>query len=220
MGTRGEEMIGLLGSHRTGKTTLAQAFAREFNIPFVRTSGSEVFAMLGKDPKVEYPIAERIAIQEAILHAFERQYAEATKRYEVWISDRTPIDLASYMLADIQRSTLVGSSGVATMVTDYVKRCLEATNRSFSTVVLVQPGIPLVEEEGKAPCCPAFIDHINALQAGLLLDQRLMVGHYMIPRRYINLQDRINAVAKAVEHATTMVEVLRKARDAAGIPLH
>lgn len=176
--------------------------------------------MLGKDPKIEYPIGERIAIQEAILHAFERQYAEASKRHEVWISDRTPIDLASYMLADVQRSTLVGAPGVADMVTGYVNRCLEATNRCFSTVVLVQPGIPLVEEEGKAPCCPAFIEHINALQAGLLLDQRLMTGHYMIPRRYTNLKDRIDSVAKAVEHATTMVEVLRKARDAAGISLH
>ena len=176
--------------------------------------------MIGKDPKVEYPIADRIAIQEAILHAFERQYADASRRYEVWISDRTPIDLAGYMLADVQRSTLVGSLGVANMVNDYVKRCLEVTNRCFSTVVLVQPGIPLVEEEGKAPCCPAFIEHLNALQAGLLLDQRLMTGHYMIPRRYTNLRDRIDSVAKAVEHATDAAKVLRTAMDTAGIPLH
>lgn len=212
--------VGLSGSHRVGKTTLAQAFAKEFNIPLVRTSGSEVFAMIGKDPKIEYPIGERIAIQEAILHAFERQYAEASKRHEVWIADRTPIDLASYMLADVQRSTLVGSSGVAEMVTNYVKRCLETTNRCFATVVLVQPGIPLVEEAGKAPCCPAFIEHINALQLGLLLDQRLMTGHYMIPRRFTNLRDRIDSVAKAVEHTVDTARVLRAARDVAGVPLH
>lgn len=176
--------------------------------------------MLGKDPKVEYPIADRIAIQESILHAFERQYIDASKRHEVWIADRTPIDLASYMLADIQRSTLVGSPAVAGMVTDYVKRCLETTNRCFATVVLVQPGIALVEEAGKAPCCPAFIEHINALQSGLLLDQRLMVSHYMIPRRIVDLRNRIDSVAQAVEHATNAVKVMCAARDRAGVSLH
>ena len=46
-------MIGLVGSHRTGKTTLARAFAEDSGIPFVETSTAEVFRRLGYDPKVD-----------------------------------------------------------------------------------------------------------------------------------------------------------------------
>lgn len=210
-------MIGLCGAHRVGKTTLAQAFAQQQDIPFVRTSATEVFNALGKDPKAEYSIEERLGIQEAILHAFERQYADAQNRSMAFIADRTPIDLASYMLADVQRSTFAGKPELAKMVTDYVDRCINSANRWFSTIVLVQPGITLIEESGKAPACPAYIEHINALQTGLLLDERLTVRHYMIPRGYTDLQDRIDSVVNAVSHAVKQTCAMRIAT---GAPVH
>jgi len=194
-------MLGLSGSHRTGKTTLAMEFAKRYDIPFVQTSASAVFELLGKDPKVDYPIEQRIAIQEAILYAFERQYAAAAKMAPLWISDRTPIDLASYMLADVQRETLAGNPAAAQHLLDYVERCLTATNQWFSTVVLVQPGIALVEAPGKAPCCPVNIEHLNALQAGLLLNEKLHARHFVIPRRYTELESRVQAVASATVNA-------------------
>lgn len=213
-------MIGACGAHRCGKTTLAQAFAEQHNIPFVRTSGTEVFALIGKDPKVDYPIEDRIVIQEAILFAFERQYAAARSMSPVWISDRTPIDLASYMLADVKRGTFAGQPGLAEMVNGYVSRCIEATNQWFSTVVLVQPGIKLVEEAGKAPACPAFIEHLNALQLGLLLDERLLSRHYMIPRKVTDLTDRVDAVKNAVECSNKAIQMHRQNMKDAGVHLH
>lgn len=213
-------MLSLCGSHRTGKTTLAMAFAKENDIPFVQTSGSEVFEILGKDPKAEYPIEERIAIQEAILYAFERQYEDARSRAPVFIADRCPIDLASYMMADIQRSTLVAEPALAVMVNDYVRRCVESTSQWFSTVILVQPGIELVEAPGKAPACPAFIEHMNLLQTGLLLDERLLSRHYLIPKRYLTIEDRVRCVQGAVLHALEANMLLQKQRKDAGILLH
>lgn len=189
--------VGCAGAHRTGKTTLAQAFALRSDIPFVRTSASEVFELLGKDPKADYCIESRIVIQEAILYAFERQYAHAAGQSAVWVSDRTPIDLASYMLADVQRATLAGQPELAQYVVNYVKRCIESTNKWFATVVLVQPGIPLVEAVGKAGACAANIEHINLIQAGLLLSENLSCGHYMIPRQFTLLEDRLQALGQA-----------------------
>lgn len=212
--------LGLSGSHRTGKTTLAAAFAEQEKRTFVRTSASEVFALLGKDPKVDYPIGERIAIQEAILYAFERQYQEAEKRDVPWISDRTPIDLASYMMADVMRGTFEGEPEFAMMVNDYVARCIAATNLWFSTVILVQPGIKVVEAPGKAPGCPAYIEHLNVIQAGLLINEDLVVRHYMIPRRFTDLESRIECLKNTMIHAGESNKQMGLQREAYGFALH
>lgn len=194
-------MIGLSGAHRTGKTTLAMRFAQEQDIPFIRTSASEVYRQCGMDPAVDYPIGFRVSVQEAILHTFERQYAEAQKLSKLWIADRTPIDLASYMLADIQRATVAEQPVLANHINDYVQRCLKATNRWFGIVVLVQPGIATVNAEGKALACPAFMEHLNQLQMGLMMDERLGSRHYFIPRRYVALSERMQALTHAARSA-------------------
>lgn len=194
-------MLGLLGAQRVGKSTLANSFAEQQGLLYVQTSASEVFALLGKDPKIEYPIGERLAIQEAILYALERQYAAARAVSQLFITDRTPLDLAAYMLADLQRSTLANQPEVAQMVANYVQRCIEATNRWFAAVVLVQPGIALVEAPGKAPACPAFMEHMNAILGGLMLDDRLNSMHYKILRKHTSLEDRIDCINHVVASA-------------------
>lgn len=212
--------IALTGGHRTGKTTLARAFAEAEGLTFVQTGTTQVFELLGKDPKADYPVGERLAIQEAILFALEKQYAAAATLGPVFIADRCPVDLAGYMLADVQRSTLAGEPAIADMVNDYVRRCIESTNRWFATVVLVQPGIALVEASGKAPACPAYIEHLNLIQSGLLVDERLQSRHYLIPRRYTSLQQRVESVRSAALHAIEATEQLHSRCKKAGIQLH
>lgn len=212
--------IGLSGAHRTGKTTLAQAFAQRNNIPFVRTSASEVFQIIGKDPKLDYPIEERILIQEAILYAFERQYKYASEQSSVWISDRTPIDLASYMLADVQRETLAGQEEMAQFVLNYVSRCIESANRWFQTMILIQPGIPLVNAPGKAGICPANIEHINLIQVGLFYSGDLHSGHYLMPRKFTSLEDRLIIVSNAMKHTERSGQAVSESRLECGMALH
>lgn len=193
--------VALLGAHRTGKTTLARAFAQKHDIPFVQTGASEVFKALGLDPKAEYPIEQRIAIQAAILHAFEAQWLDACTRTTFFISDRSPLDLASYLISDVTRQTLAGQPEVAEAVVHYVARCIQSANRFFSTIVLVQPGIKPVEEEGKAPACPAYMEHLNSLQFGLMMDERLESRTYYIKRRFLGLEDRVTCVEKCLAAA-------------------
>ena len=187
---------------------------------FVETNTSEVFRQLGKDPRAEYDIKERLAIQLCILHACERQYAAARAKSVIFIADRTPIDLASYMLADVQRSCLVGNPAVARAINSYVRQCIDATNQWFSTVVLVQPGIPLVEQVGKAPACPAFIEHISALQMGLLVDEGLKSRHFFIPRRFTSLKDRIDCLSSATNGAVEAMVQVQRLREEAGVTIH
>lgn len=192
-------MIGLSGAHRTGKSTLAQAFAQAQGIPFVATSASEVFQRMGLDPKVDYPVTLRYAIQEMILAAFEAQYTAASKLSRMFIADRTPLDLASYMLADIQRATLHEQETQAEAVVDYVTRCMKAASQHFSMIVLVQPGIKPVEAEGKAPACPAYMEHLNLLMLGMMADARFIVPAYKMPRTTIDLDERLFALHESVK---------------------
>lgn len=60
-------MLGLSGAHRTGKTTLAQAFAKEQDINFLQTSATAVFKAAGLNPAGHLTIEQRIAVQEAML---------------------------------------------------------------------------------------------------------------------------------------------------------
>lgn len=196
------------------------AFAKEVGIPFVQTSISEIFKLIGKCPKADYPIEDRLVIQEAILYALDRQYAEARRQSRVFITDRCPLDLASYMLADVQRETFRGQPRIAAMVNDYVARCIASTNNWFSTVVLVQPGIPLVEAPGKALACTAYIEHLLLIQRGLLTDDRLGSHHYLIPKRFTSMQDRLEALTNAAAHAVEANESIRTKREDAGILLH
>lgn len=191
--------LAFVGAHRTGKSTLADAFAQQAGVPFVQTGASEVFNILGLDPKAEYPIERRISIQAAILRAFEAQWSDAARRSTFFVSDRSPLDLASYLLADVSRQTLAGRPEVAAAVTDYVRACIESANRFFHTIILVQPGIPLVEEKGKAPACPAYMAHLNAIMLGLLGDERLQLAARKMPRAVLALDQRVRAVFNTLQ---------------------
>lgn len=209
-------MIGLSGTHGTGKTTLARAFAQKQDIPVVLTTASGVMHSLGLDPAADYPIDIRIGAQEAILHAFEKQYADATRRTPLFIADRTPLDLASYILADVQRATLLARPEVARLVTIYVQKCFVSLNRWFSTVLLVQPGIQIEPgREGKAGACEAFMEHQNTLLRGLIGDTRSEVKGYVIPRTVTDLDERIkcvgNAFSAAFQHQTAAVQLHKAA---------
>ena len=142
--------IGLTGSHRTGKTTLAKAFGEKFEMHVCLTSASHVFQTLGYSPQEDYPIDIRLDIQEAILKDFARQYKEASDvSNRTFITDRTPIDLMAYTLADISRHAL--SEELENRLARYVQGCLNLCNKYFSTLIVIQPGIELVADATKAP---------------------------------------------------------------------
>lgn len=208
-------MLGLSGSHRTGKTTLAEAFARKHDFLFVRTSASEVFAQMGLDPKAEYPIEQRLVIQTMLLGVFEKQYEKASRERSLWIADRTPIDLAAYMLADVQRGTTQHNPKLGRMVDDYVARCYEVAQRHFSLVLLIPPGIPLRDEPGKAQACPAYVEHIHLLQTGLLCDERCKVRSYRLPRYVTDLDERVDCIEQALGKTVAAWETMKE-----GEPIH
>lgn len=210
--------IALVGSHRTGKSTLAADYSAAVGVPFVRTSAAGTFERLGLDPKAEYPLAARVKIQNAILDDAQAIYAQ---HRGVYVTDRSPLDMAAYMLADVQRTSLVGKPDLAHAVQEFVNRCYDVTNRHFTLLFVVQPGIPVVEEEGKAPGEAAFMEHMNALMLGLASSELYQGVHYYLPRKIIDREQRVtaltNAYTQSVLRARNNLELVCRER---GLQVH
>lgn len=182
-------LLGLCGSQRSGKSTLAKAYAEKHGVFFLETSASAVFRDMGLDPAVTYDFETRLAVQKEILARFNLAYAGAPLDA---ITDRTPIDLMAYTLSECLNDNV--TPALETEVEHYVQACFDSLNRYFSAVVLVQPGIPLVPAPGKASLSRAHIEHISALCLGLTVDARLKIGHFYIHRHHLSIEERLQAL--------------------------
>lgn len=194
-------MIGLCGAHRCGKTTLAKLYAEKAGIKFVETSVSAIFRDLGYDASVTYDFDTRLMIQEEVLKRVDAQYAKHAGTD--FIVDRTPLDMAAYLLADAIGDRV--PPHCQERVAKYVNDCFESTSKRFGIVLLIQPGIPLVVEEGKAAMNVAYIEHLNSLVLGLTVDERLTSHNYYMPRHVLDLEARLAALQQSVERSRNRV---------------
>lgn len=187
--------VGLCGAHRTGKTTLAREFAHRHNIQFVETSVSAIWREMGLDPAASYDFETRLVVQEEILKRVDAKLAHYAGLD--FITDRTPLDMAAYTLADAIHDRV--PAGCQERLAKYVNDCFESTNRRFGIVLLVQPGITAVFEEGKAVINAGYIEHLNSLMLGLTVDERLACAHFYMPRAVLGLKERVDALSAAVD---------------------
>jgi hypothetical protein len=184
--------IGLCGSHRTGKTTLAEAISQKTGMPFVKTSTSEVFKNYGLDPSKPMDFQKRLWIQHKILDTAKHLWHAEKKQF---ITDRTPLDMAAYTLADIQGATEVNFLELE----GYLNRCFEVTNQLFKLLVLIQPGIPLMHEEGKAALNESYLEHLNYLILGLCNDARVRSSFVFLNREVTTLEERIAVIQNELD---------------------
>lgn len=204
-------MLGLVGAHRVGKTTLARAYSEKTGIPFLQTNVGAIFAALGLDPAQPYTFGERLDIQERILSEVDNVFAQYVG--ENIITDRTPIDMLAYTMAEA--TPLVLGEEEELRLKKYMDRCIEVANRRFSALVLVQPGIPLVAEEGKAVASPGYIEHLSAMMLGLIVDERVKPAHFYLPRHLTDMEDRLKALDYVVSRVKQMAFEQRE-----GYPMH
>lgn len=206
-------MHGLSGAQRTGKSTLAKKYAETYGIPYLQTSASGTFDRLGFSPKLDYPLPVRLEIQNEILKDLSAQYKAGGI---IWITDRTPIDLMAYMLADVQRQNVSQEDGKR--IVDYMERCYEVLNRHFTTITIVQPGIPLTEAATSAPANIGYMEHINALALGLAASEKVKIAHFHFERWLTDLDQRViglnNVITRNAKKSIAEVTALQESGQA------
>ncbi|MET2951275.1 AAA family ATPase [Vibrio owensii] len=196
--------IGLSGTHRTGKTALANELSERLEIPFVRTSTSELFREEGLDPSKKLTMDNRIYMQNRILDRALEQWSEHT----CFVTDRTPIDMAAYLLMDYCPFT--ATEFQKHQIIDYVTRCINATNSQFSSLVLVPLAIPIEESELKGVIDPVYMSKHEQLIRGFFVDPDLTPACYTLDRKTIDFEERMDAVMRTVLKSCRKAEALRE----------
>lgn len=184
-------MLGICGSHRTGKTTLARTMAETSGLYFLESKVSDTFKRLGCDPRKDCDFEDRLYVQHQVLYDLERLYLEAPTPH--FITDRTPIDVYAYLLADVQRTTLTPVQE-DDLERFWMETC-RITSQHFNLIMLIQPGIELVDAAGKAPAAPGYVEHISAIILGLTMGrcgESLDTNIILMRREVTDLRERSN----------------------------
>jgi hypothetical protein len=202
--------VGLAGGHSTGKTTLAKACSDNYGITFLPSNASNVIRNAGYDPAADYDFETRLYLQELILADAEASYAKMGGID--FITDRTPLDFLTYLTTDIQRNNV--SEDLAEKYLAYKKRCYATVSRYFNVVVQIQPGIELVEREGRGSPNTAYVEHYNTVLSGLMISGQMNVQHTLIPRKVTDLNQRVLAVEQSLKIAFRTFDAFAKRKGA------
>jgi len=179
--------LGLAGTHRTGKTTLAKAVAEKLGLPFLQSEVAGVLDDMGISADQQMDFRTRMKAQFAILEHHSKLWRESP----TFVADRTPLCFMMYTLSDIQPQGWDQS-----VLEDYVESCFQVANRHFSTIVLLQPGIPVVKaSKNTGRLSEALMFKQNYLAKGLLSDERLLAKASFIRESLIDLESRVDAVS-------------------------
>ena len=190
-------MIGLLGSHRVGKTTLCKALVNGNRgaLSEVPISISELQRGMGYDSANQtYDWETRKNIQNKLLIAFSNILRDSmyltgvlrAQRMSIAVSERTPLDLVGYLLLNAPEYV---SEEDAAWIKNYINSCIELTNEYYRKVFLIQPGIGYVPD-AKSPGQESM-DKLNATYLSLLMDSKLEVERVIIPEDVTDLEERI-----------------------------
>jgi hypothetical protein len=188
---------GLAGAHRVGKSLLAQRLHEVNKCPLIVSAGGPIARLMGIEVRVGMPMAERLAYQEAILRVSCEAYATQNG---LFLTDRTPLDFAAYAILDWKAGV---DEHLDVHLSSYIERCLDATNRYFFHIGVIQPGIPYVEEPGKPAPNPLYQELLNTTIIGLTWDDAVNATVHIIPRGVTDLRQRIDLITHSYSSEIT-----------------
>ena len=192
--------LGLCGAHRTGKTTIARELVKVNGLPMASSSTSQVAFDMGIDLTTRLDFKTRLAFQERVFDVHDELWGSFDGMF---IADRTPIDLAAYLLADIPNN--LDDPDLITQALAYTDKCFRSANRHFFTVALIQPGLPYLYEPGKPLPNKAYQEQHNTICTGLLYDNRYHRDLIILNRECLELSERCVLVAQSAKAALGQV---------------
>jgi len=112
-----------------------------------------------------------------------------------FICDRTPLDMAAYLLADIDNGEL--DKHTQSEVMDYLQNCFNVTIKYFDKIVLIPPAIPFVDRCYKAAINQPLIFKLHTQLLGML--NHLNLPYKELHRDCLDLGDRVKFVEDYLE---------------------
>lgn len=161
-------LYGLTGASGVGKTTLGGLLEDSLELTFVKTSVTECAKKHGYNAVGNLSMDDRIALQFHLLDDHVELINNAPRPI---ITDRTPIDMAAYMLAEIEmRSDLRMTTEQMEKCNQYVFNCQDVTSTYYDCLFHLDILPEYEVDDSRPPYNPAFQRHIDLLMRGLLLD--------------------------------------------------
>lgn len=197
-------MIGVFGTHGSGKTSLCEAYvAKHPDTMFIKTGVSDVYKSFNLDPKVRMTLEKRMEVQEAVLNALCDQWEDGLLKHgdgDV-ITDRTPYDLIGYTLCEVSGYDEI-SDELSQRILSYVMTCRLAA-QAFDGFVHAPIGLPMtVDPTGKvrAAASLAYRVHLDMMMTKAVEDAGIT------PSRLhgIDMFERVKSVERAFDSVDSM----------------
>lgn len=148
----------------------------------------EIFKRFGFNMEQKLPVDQRIELQVAILNAHLADIAAMNG--SPFVSDRSTLDFAAYLTLHTMHDATTEERQI---VEKYVQDCLKIATWKYYGVVLVQPGIPYEEAEGKPKNNALIQEAFNGLCMSYMRDKKLDCGAYMFERHLTDLDTRMES---------------------------
>jgi hypothetical protein len=178
--------ISLMGSHRTGKTTLATEYATKHGITFIPMSVSTAYYANGIPMGKVDDFVDRMLIQETALKQYESRLKDQT---EPFITDRCFLDLIAYSLADYPENP---TEHEATWFLSYAYQCNALNAMYYDKIMLIRPGIPLESCETSWAADFGIVAKVDACM--LWAGDQASNDIYILPREVLSPVSRLKSL--------------------------
>lgn len=192
------EVIGFMGCHNSGKTTLKDEVAKKLEERGKRVltpdfSVTEIAKTIRTATGAPINEEQRIHLQNVLYEEwFKTLYAINYDDYDYIVYDRTPMDFAMYSLADTQMSS---PFEYCEWVDKYAKKCLDDCGKVIDHIYLmtIADYIPIEEREGRGFLGRAYMLMIDSVGRGLfhMIKQKTGKGRHIETE---TVEDRVKEV--------------------------
>lgn len=199
--------FGLSGPHKSGKTTLAKAVAKKWDMKYVDVDLSSVLRAFSATPNEIIPFARRLEIQQNMVSHLINTLTDADDNY---ITDRTFLDIAGYTLSYMPHLVSDIESETVKMIVD---QCYRAQEAFFDKVIILGNSFescPKPENSGKGGFNWAWNFQLQTLMKGMVLNAANKCPTNFMP-------DTASSIASRLDKMET---IIGEAQRESGISLH